>query len=55
METHDCDPDYICINTYGSYYCQCSEGYESERPRICSGNSKKFHFIIILKILKNSD
>ena len=23
----DCDMNAVCINTYGSYECECNEGY----------------------------
>ena len=33
-----CDENAICINTYGSYKCQCKDGYSgSGYPGECMG------------------
>ncbi|XP_062833034.1 uromodulin-like 1 [Anolis carolinensis] len=41
-EETDCSPDASCYNTYGSYECNCKEGFinvNAARPgRICEGN-----------------
>ena len=33
---HDCDENALCINTEGSYKCDCNEGYNGNGFR-CNG------------------
>ena len=33
---NDCDPNALCSNTVGSYFCRCLSGYEGD-GRECSG------------------
>ena len=35
-ETDDCDDNAICINTDGSFTCECESGYTGN-GRICEG------------------
>lgn len=34
---HNCDPNARCINSVGSYYCECIEGYHGTGTK-CEGN-----------------
>lgn len=35
-KSHDCDPLATCINTNGSFKCDCNEGYTGD-GKSCSG------------------
>ena len=34
---HECIVNAICINTNGSYYCECDTGYSGDGLTQCSG------------------
>ena len=36
--------DHLCINTYGSYHCDCREGYRLFRTFFCQGNNHSYHY-----------
>ena len=31
--------EHICINTNGSYYCKCNDGYELHNSMFCHGKT----------------
>ena len=32
----------VCINTFGSYMCDCAQGFQQDSNNICHGNRHKF-------------
>lgn len=36
-ETHDCGEDGECMNTVGSFKCDCDDGYMENKKHICVG------------------
>ena len=47
--THDCSQ--ICVNTIGSYYCNCEKGYERNGSTDCIGEI--LQTLIIMNALYN--
>lgn len=47
-DIHNCHDDGICINTNGSFYCLCQEGYTGDGVN-CTGNDfrDRTHFFMI--------
>lgn len=39
MDTHNCHADGVCINTDGSFRCECQMGY-SGNGVLCSGRNR---------------
>ena len=36
-ENFTCHPNATCINTQGSYNCQCKDGFEGDGKKNCTG------------------
>ena len=50
--TNPCAPNGNCVNTNGSFTCNCSSGYELDRSgQSCSGKSTQLPVVITLCIL----
>ena len=50
--TNPCAPNGNCVNTNGSFTCNCSSGYELDRSgQSCSGKSTHLPVVITLCIL----
>ena len=37
----------ICVNTHGSYHCECMEGYQLIRASFCEGTKERVNDTII--------
>ena len=36
--SYECDSISFCVNTPGSYVCQCKQGYKKNAKNQCEGN-----------------
>ena len=34
-----CPANAVCVNSKGSFYCECSEGYTKNNNAVCQGKS----------------
>lgn len=37
LKLHDCNSDSSCVNTLGSFYCKCGDGFEMDELKKCHG------------------
>jgi len=47
---HPCDENSVCVNTLGSYKCECVKGFEKTTLNQCHGN---LYFILLIAYCKN--
>ena len=50
MDMNDCHDNATCIDTEGSYKCECKEGFSGSGV-ICEGTSPLFLFDLMFSIL----
>lgn len=52
-ETNPCGQNEVCMNTAGSYYCECIAGYEIQEMT-CIGNYEPFlnSLLLTLQLLR---
>ena len=34
-----CQANFFCVNTEGTYHCECGDGYTKNDNEVCQGNS----------------
>ena len=56
LRTHFCDSNADCINTVGSYICQCRSGFSGD-GQVCTGNFIDYYlyFLMLYDALSRHD
>ena len=52
LRTHNCAKSAECLNTPGSFTCNCLDGYFGDGVAFCKGMRAQVHFAYHLKFLQ---